>query len=178
MVKSKYETNVVPRLSEIKSWRKEGAKYKWIAKKLGIGFSTFYRYMNENEELMEVLRNAEQCLYDKIVLTAEDTILKKLQDRYELSEELIEQWTDEKGKVIKQHKTMKKKLILADTTAIIFALKAHKGEVWNADEKKINDKRIDLLDIKTKNLEKPNDIAVFIGERLNNYLGDGDNNDH
>ena len=54
----------------------------------------------------------------------------KLQDR-EVEEVQQEQWVDKNGVVSKKHIKKIKKIIPADTTAIIFALKNTDSERWN-----------------------------------------------
>ena len=66
-----------------------------------------------------------------MALTAENTLYKKLKDRMATVEETVEQWTDKNGKVIKQHKVIKKRLVQANITAIIFALKNTDPKRWN-----------------------------------------------
>jgi hypothetical protein len=176
MPKSKYETRVVPRFAEIKNWRRDGAEISWISKKLGISEATFYKYKNDKPEFSEILKESEMYFYDQMVLTAEDSLLKKLIDRNEVTEELVEQWTDGENNIVKQHKIIKKRLILADTTAIIFALKNHKGYVWNKEEKELMEARLEKLKIESKNIVKDNNIAVIVSEKLNNYLGSGEDN--
>lgn len=175
MPKSKYETHVKPRLSEIKNWRRDGAEHEWIAKKLGVAAGTFYKYKANYAELREALKDAEMSFYQDLVLTAEDSLLKKLKDRYDITEELIEQWVDKDGKVIKQHKIIKKRLIPADTTAIIFALKAHKGNVWNTEEKQMNEAKVEKIKLESKNIEQHKDLASVIGDKLSGYLEDKEN---
>lgn len=165
-----YETNVKPYLDEITKWRQEGAKIEWIAKKLNIGESTFYRYKSQHKELQKALLDAEPALYEGMTLTAEDTIYKKLIDRYEISEEILEEWKDEAGKVIKTHTTTKKKLIPADARALIFALERQKSEKWNKDEKEFSDARLEKIKAQTALIQSGN-LAEIISEKLNTYLG-------
>ena len=49
MAKSKYETHVLPNLDKITEWAKSGATAKAIAKKLGIAYSTFRKYVDDGE---------------------------------------------------------------------------------------------------------------------------------
>ncbi len=50
MAKGKYETHVLPCLDRIADWAERGATAKEIAKKLGIAYSTFRKYLDEGEK--------------------------------------------------------------------------------------------------------------------------------
>ena len=48
--KNVYDTNIKPRLAEIKEWRKVGATIENMCKALDVSETTFYKYLNEKEE--------------------------------------------------------------------------------------------------------------------------------
>ena len=54
--KSIYDTQIKPRLNDIKEWRKVGATIENICESLGISTTTFYRYMSVKEELSEAYK--------------------------------------------------------------------------------------------------------------------------
>lgn len=51
----KYETNIEPRLEEIRNWAAEGGTMKEIASNLGVSYSGFRKYAKEHPELMGAL---------------------------------------------------------------------------------------------------------------------------
>ena len=126
-----YENIVKPHLAKIIKWRKEGAEIDWIAEQFPVSRSTFYKWKAQNKDFSDAIKEAEETCYENMALTAENTLYKKLKDRMATVEETVEQWTDKNGKVIKQHKVIKKRLVQANITAIIFALKNTDPKRWN-----------------------------------------------
>jgi|GEM_PF-3511778 len=55
----KFETNVKPFYEEIRIWVTLGMTDKDIAEKLGVAYSTFRKYMNQNPDLAEKMRLAK-----------------------------------------------------------------------------------------------------------------------
>jgi len=51
VAKNKYDTHVLPRLSDIEQWAKAGLSEKQIANKLGIAYSTWNVYKGKYTEL-------------------------------------------------------------------------------------------------------------------------------
>ena len=101
-----------------------------IAAELGVAESTFFKYKKEYVELSELLKKAEKSKPRYIAIKAEAALRDKLQDR-EVEEVHQEQWVDKNGVVSKKHIKKIKKIIPADTTAIIFALKNTDSDRWN-----------------------------------------------
>ena len=130
MVKSKYETHVMPYFDDIFFWRSHDWELVAIAAELGVAESTFFKYKKEYSELSELLKKAEKSKPRYIAIKAEAALRDKLQDR-EVEEVQQEQWVDKQGNVTKKHVKKIKKIIPADTTAIIFALKNTDSERWN-----------------------------------------------
>ena len=62
--KSYYNTMVKPKLDEVKKWRAGGLFDYQIAKKLGIGLSTFYEYKVKYPEFTEALKVGNKELTD------------------------------------------------------------------------------------------------------------------
>lgn len=54
--KSRYETHVQNRFQEIEKWARDGATEAQIAKKLGVGVTTFNTYKSKHEELAAVIK--------------------------------------------------------------------------------------------------------------------------
>lgn len=130
MVKSKYETHVKPYFDDIFFWRSHDWELVAIAAELGVAESTFFKYKKEYAELSELLKKAEKSKPRYIAIKAEAALRDKLQDR-EVEEVHQEQWVDKNGVVSKKHIKKIKKIIPADTTAIIFALKNTDSDRWN-----------------------------------------------
>lgn len=62
MGKSKYDTHVAPLLDKIKLWAEKGASQAEIAKKLGLGVSTFKKYLALGEKGEEPYVDLVDCL--------------------------------------------------------------------------------------------------------------------
>lgn len=58
--KSKYETNVQPRLLEIAAWCRDGYTDKEIAEKLDISQDSFYVYKNKYTEFSDTLKETKE----------------------------------------------------------------------------------------------------------------------
>lgn len=130
MGNSKYETHIKPYFEDIFYWVSHGKQLKWIASELGVAESTFMLHKKNQSELSELIKKAGQSKPRYIANKAELALKDKLQDR-ETEETHTEMWKDEYGNVTKQHVKKSKKIIPADTTAIIFALKNTDPERWN-----------------------------------------------
>lgn len=122
MGNSKYESHVVPHFEDIFYWYSHDWRLKDIAKELGVAESTFMEYKKNHSELSELLKKAEKSKPRYLANKAERALRDKLKDR-EIEETETELWRDSDGNVLKQHIKKKKRIIPADTTAIIFALK-------------------------------------------------------
>lgn len=64
--KSKYETNVQPRLLEIAAWCRDGLTDKEIAEKLDISQDSFYKYKNEFSEFSDTLKETKEIADIKV----------------------------------------------------------------------------------------------------------------
>lgn len=168
--RNKYESHVKPYLAKILSWRRDGATVQQIADELKVNRTVFYRYRQKYKELDEILDEAETQLHHEIANLAENSLKSKLEDRMAVVEELVEEFKDEKGKVYKSHKVARRKLIQADTTAIIFALKARRPEVWDSDAHDINAKRIEKINADIAG--EGNEATAEILKRLSSYTDD------
>lgn len=130
MAKSKYESHIKPYFDDIFYWRSHGREMEDIAAELGVAASTFFKYKNDFSEFAELLKRADKAKPRYIAIKAEAALRDKLSDR-EVEEVHQEQWVDKQGNVTKKHIKKIKKVIPADTTAIIFALKNADPDRWN-----------------------------------------------
>lgn len=122
--KSKYKTHVEPNLEKIAHWRKDGLTEEQVAKRCGVAYSTFRTYIKKYPALMAALKKGKEDL----IIEVENSLYKRAMG-YEYEEtEIIAKKDGNNSKPIKV--TKKKKHIVPDTTAIIFALKNLRPEKW------------------------------------------------
>ena len=140
---NKYDTIIKPNLDKIHHERINGASIKNIADMLGISERTLYEHMRTNKEFRQIMDDANSNMAVKIETQANHSLMDKLRDRFEIVEEILED-----GIVTKQ----KRRLIPADTTAILFALKSLNPEKWDSlsvarlkDEKESEDLNKQIL---------------------------------
>lgn len=57
--KSIYETHIEPRLADIEKWRKAGATIDQMCDALGVGKTTFCKYLNEKEEFANAYKKGK-----------------------------------------------------------------------------------------------------------------------
>lgn len=119
---NKYDTIIKPNLDKIHHERINGASIQDIADMLGISERTLYEHMRTKKELRQIMDDANSNMAVKIETQANHSLMDKLRDRFEIVEEILED-----GIVTKQ----KRRLIPADTTAILFALKSLNPEKWD-----------------------------------------------
>lgn len=67
MAKSKYETAVLPRLEEVRSWIRDGATDKEVCRRLGITSSTFYLYKTKYSEFSETISKTKDVIDSEVV---------------------------------------------------------------------------------------------------------------
>lgn len=82
--KSKYETNVKPRLLEIAAWCRDGLTDKEIAEKLNIGLDSFYRYKKDFSEFSDTLKETKEIADIKV-----ENSLNKNANGYDYEEEVV-----------------------------------------------------------------------------------------
>lgn len=140
---NKYDTIIKPNLDKIHHERINGASIKDIADMLGISERTLYEHMRTNKEFRQIMDDANSNMAVKIETQANHSLMDKLRDRFEIVEEILED-----GIVTKQ----KRRLIPADTSAILFALKSLNPEKWDSlsvarlkDEKESEDLNKQIL---------------------------------
>ena len=142
---SKFSEKISDNLEKIKLERMNGASLDDIAKMLGVTRQTVHRWKEKYPEFGQALDEGTAELYAKVELTASHSLIDKLVDRMVTVEQIIED-----GVIVRE----KRKLILADTNAIIFALKSRNPDKWDPitlaklekeDNEDVNNKIVDLL---------------------------------
>ena len=138
--KSKYETNVQPRLLEIAAWCRDGLTDKEIAEKLGISQDSFYVYKNEHTEFSDTLKETKEIADIKV-----ENSLNKNANGYDYEEQTV---VMKKEVIYKDGKRVKEvtypeiititKHKEAETKAQMFWLQNRKPEKWR------NQSQIDL----------------------------------
>ena len=119
---SKYDKLVVPNIEKIKQARIDGASMQDIADMLGVNRSSLQYWLRNKPAFREAMDDATESMEMTIERTAKTSLLNKLVDRFVTTEEIYVE-----GVLAKE----RKQLIRADTTAIIFALKARNPEMWD-----------------------------------------------
>lgn len=127
---NKYETDILPRLEEIKTWVENGDSVREICRKLKISPDTWYRYQAQHENLSELI-SMGRC----VLLSSVEKSLAKLCLGYEY-EEL--KTIVEEDKLGKKHTKLEKvkRYQPPSPQAISFFLKNRCPEDW-ADKKEI-----------------------------------------
>lgn len=124
MAKSKYETSVKDKLILVEAWARNGLTNDQIAKNLGIGKTTFYKYVNEHKELLEHLKKGKEIIDFEV----ENALLKRaLGYEYDETKTYIEE--DKEGNKKKKIEKTRKSMA-PDITAQIFWLKNRKPTEW------------------------------------------------
>lgn len=129
----KYQTNVLPRLDEVKQWCKNGVSEKVIANNLGIAESTFHEYKKKYSEFSECLKKGKSSADEEV----ENALFKKacgynatIKKTFKCK--VVEY--NEYGHKIKEEEVLKEGFdevhISADTLAQIFWLKNRVPERW------------------------------------------------
>lgn len=127
---TKYETDILPQLSDIKDWVMQGDSVRVICKKLHISPDTWYRYCKEHENLSELVDMGRSVLNNEV-----EKSLVKLCNGYEYEElkTIVEE--DKSGKKhTKLEKT--KKHQPPSAAAISFYLRNRCPEEWS-DKKEL-----------------------------------------
>lgn len=83
--KSKYETHVKPRLTEIEMWLKKGLSEEQIYTNLGVGKTSWHNYKNKYPELVETLKNGREVQ----ILEVENALYKNATGYYYYVDEAV-----------------------------------------------------------------------------------------
>ena len=70
---TKYEDIILPNLLQIEAWYRDGATDKEVYEALGIGKTTFYKYVKEHLELKELQKRTKPI----VDIEVENMLLKK-----------------------------------------------------------------------------------------------------
>lgn len=133
MAKSKWETHVKDKLILVEGWARDGLTNEQIAEKLGIGKTTFYKYLEEHVELSELLKRGKEVVDTEV----ENALLQKAlggKEKLLKPVKLKQVIYSDTGKKLKEFEEIvmveEEVLIAPDTTAQIFWLKNRKPGVW------------------------------------------------
>ena len=144
MSKSKYETNVEPRLTEVEGWARNGVSDEDIAHNLGVAYSTLRKYKEANAALSAALARGKEV----VDLEVEGALLKRCMGynaRVAKHYKIKTVDYDENGKKTCEREELKEVYdevhIPADTTAQMFWLANRKKQSWKykPDEDKTGD---------------------------------------
>lgn len=161
--KGKYDTDVKPYFSRIKEWLENGATERQIAQNLSIGYSTFIRYKNENEELRELIKNGRQCVVLKLRGALINRALgfnyqetKTVTEKTDLPDEIREflltnGFSVEEVRLVKTE--INNKFALPDVAALNLALKNYDKDNW-ANDPQMLELRKQELELRKKQSEE------------------------
>lgn len=121
MAKGKYEKWLQhDNLLLLESWARDGLTDETIAKNMGVGLTTLYRWKAEHREIWEALKRGKEI----IDIEVENALLKSALGYEDIE---IEITTDLSGNEIKKEK---RKQVPPNTTALIFWLKNRQPKKW------------------------------------------------
>ena len=123
IAKSKYETNVKPRLIEIEAWKRDGLTDEQICKNLGIVKDTFYKYKEKYTDFSDALKKGKEVADIEV----ENALFKRaIGYKYK---EVIKEVKEIDGKKSTYIKEVTKEMP-GDVGAQIFWLKNRKSSKW------------------------------------------------
>lgn len=123
IAKSKYETDVKPRLVEIEAWKRDGLTDEQIFKNLGISRDTFYRYKEKYSDFFDSLKKGKEVADIEV----ENALFKRaIGYKYK---EVIKEVKEIDGKKSTYVKEVIKEMP-GDVAAQIFWLKNRKSSKW------------------------------------------------
>ena len=123
IAKSKYETDVKPRLVEIEAWKRDGLTDEQIFKNLGISKDTFYKYKDKYTDFSDALKKGKEVADIEV----ENALFKRaIGYKYK---EVIKEVKEIDGKKSTYIKEVIKEMP-GDVAAQIFWLKNRKSNKW------------------------------------------------
>ncbi|WP_032894434.1 hypothetical protein [Fusobacterium hwasookii] len=123
IAKSKYETDVKPRLVEIEAWKRDGLTNEQICKNLGIVKDTFYKYKEKYTDFSDALKKGKEVADIEV----ENALFKRaIGYKYK---EVIKEVKEIDGKKSTYVKEVIKEMP-GDVGAQIFWLKNRKSSKW------------------------------------------------
>lgn len=145
MGRSKYDTHVKPHLDEIPKWYGELTEGQ-IARRLGVGPTSWAKYKNEHPELIEKLVNGREVLVDEL-----KNSLKRKAKGFEYTETKVTVRNSDKDGLTTTTETYHR-YAPPDTGAIHLLLK-NLDDTWRNDDKPTADLRREELELKRKKIE-------------------------
>ena len=141
IAKSKYETDIKPRLIEIEAWKRDGLTDEQIYKNLGISKDTFYTYKKKYSDFSDCLKKGKEVADIEV-----ENALYKRAIGYKYKE-VIKEVKEVDGKKSTYIKEVTKE-IPGDVGAQIFWLKNRKSNAWKDKRENESDdtKLIEVLD--------------------------------
>lgn len=123
IAKSKYETDVKPKLIEIEAWKRDGLTDEQIFKNLGISRDTFYKYKEKYSDFSEAIKKGKEVADIEV----ENALFKRaIGYKYK---EVIKEVKEIDGKKSTYVKEVIKEM-QGDVAAQIFWLKNRKSSKW------------------------------------------------
>lgn len=123
IAKSKYETDVKPKLVEIEAWKRDGLTDEQIFKNLGISRDTFYKYKEKYADFSDALKKGKEVADIEV----ENALFKRaIGYKYK---EVIKEVKEIDGKKTTYVKEVIKEMP-GDVGAQIFWLKNRKSSKW------------------------------------------------
>ena len=123
IAKSKYETDIKPRLVEIEAWKRDGLTDEQIFKNLGISRDTFYKYKEKYTDFSDALKKGKEVADIEV----ENALFKRaIGYKYK---EVIKEVKEIDGKKSTYVKEVIKEMP-GDVAAQIFWLKNRKSSKW------------------------------------------------
>ena len=123
IAKSKYETDVKPRLIEIEAWKRDGLTDEQICNNLNISIQTFYTYKSKYIEFFEAIKKGKEVADIEV----ENALFKRaIGYKYK---EVIKEVKEIDGKKSTYVKEVIKEMP-GDVAAQIFWLKNRKPSKW------------------------------------------------
>lgn len=141
IAKSKYETEVKPRLVEIEAWKRDGLTDEQICKNLGIVKDTFYKYKEKYTDFSDALKKGKEVADIEV----ENALFKRaIGYTYKEVTKEVKDIDGKKSTFIKEVT----KVVPGDVAAQIFWLKNRKSNNWKDKRENENDdtKLIEVLD--------------------------------
>ncbi len=144
MATSKFDTHVLPNLDKIVVWASKGATTKAIAKKLGIAYSTFRKYVDEGQNgnerysaLSAAFARAREVPDDDIEGSLHKRAMgytAKVAKHYKIKDVIFDPDTGKKVREVeKLVECLDEVHVPADTNAIVFWLTNRRQDRWKRD---------------------------------------------
>ena len=141
IAKSKYETDVKPRLVEIEAWKRDGLTDEQIYTNLGISKQSFYKYKEKYVDFFDSLKKGKEVADIEV----ENALFKRaIGYTYKEVTKEVKDIDGKKSTFIKEVT----KVVPGDVAAQIFWLKNRKSNNWKDKRENENDdtKLIEVLD--------------------------------